>query len=497
MGLTPVLHSPRTRDLFSSTARIESYTLPPPINTLPPELLIQIFSYYSLLDDLAPATLRAVSKWWLEIVDSAPLLWQTIYLDDVDRSISCSREQSRMWVDRSAPLQYTVELNADDGNNILPLLSPLLPTIDRCHTLKLTGRRTESIPIAAREITPTSLDHLTIYLHDADDEFDLDEDFPPKDTFTPTYEGWQHSYSLNIWVTALPRPEHLTNLSFTYLRISEGIFGNIQTQPRAVLNFLSVCPGLESFTFEGWPHEEDLSDTTPLPIIPLLQLRTLHLKATCSARALLSSIHAPRLRNLYLTHLNVDFRLPGEQHDPGDSTDEAGDFSQSPWSDHATGMGLRKLISRSNPPLRILEMDFSDMRTKDFVWVFERLEELMEFRIVASDMSDRVMKLLRPVRSTEDTSDSGSQHDKQLRLRLPNLRDLELCNCNRLSGDVIADVLRSRVEYTTQLAKSSREGKEHQGANLDGVGIIACEGFNEGHGDLLRRILGKRLRTEA
>src|ERR1700683_1780689 len=61
------------------------------------------------------------------------------------------------------------------------------------------------------------------------------------------------------------------------------------------------------------------------------------------------------------------------------------------------GMGLRKLITRSNPPLEVLDMDLSDMRSKDFTWCFDRLSTLRRFRITGSDMSDRVIDLFKPV----------------------------------------------------------------------------------------------------
>ena len=80
--------------------------------------------------------------------------------------------------------------------------------------------------------------------------------------------------------------------------------------------------------------------------------------------------------------------------DPGDSDDEANDFSRSPWTDHATGMGLRNLFRHGIPPLRELIMDYADLRTKDFKWLFERMPELELFYIVASDLSDNVVGAL-------------------------------------------------------------------------------------------------------
>ena len=50
------------------------------------------------------------------------------------------------------------------------------------------------------------------------------------------------------------------------------------------------------------------------------------------------SLNTPRLRNLYFAYLNIDFMLLQADHrEAGNSDNDARDYSQSPWSDHATG----------------------------------------------------------------------------------------------------------------------------------------------------------------
>ncbi|KAF9013505.1 hypothetical protein BDQ17DRAFT_1321331 [Cyathus striatus] len=482
MGHTPVHYLSRCgRDCHASPVLSPDHTSSA-VHDLPPELLIEVFTYCAREDDLAPVTLRRVSKWWRDIIDSSPRIWNTIFLDDVDRPISSSRQQCYLWVEKSLPLQYDVELNTENPDNILPLLSPLLPTINRWGKFVLTGKRAEKVNMPDLAISPASLDHLNINLVDADlDDFD-DDETPSKITFAPTYDGWLYSYTMNIWLAKLPSPDLLAPLSFTHLCITEVTFNNIRTSPLALLQFLTVCSSLETLLFSSWPHDDE-PPPTPLPVVSLPELRTLHVKSTCSARAILSSLHTPRLRNLYLTHLNVDFRLQGEYHEDGDSDDEAHDFSQSPWSDHATGMGLRKLISRSNPPIKILEMDFSDMRTKDFKYVFDRLTELQEFRIVASDMSDNVINFLRP---QTDMASLGSS--EKTSLRLPHLRELRLVNCNRLTGDAIVDALLSRLAYTD--AETPLD-------TLEDIRIVGCERFGALHQHKLTIELGERFRLHA
>ncbi|KAF8208890.1 hypothetical protein K438DRAFT_1813086, partial [Mycena galopus ATCC 62051] len=141
-------------------------------------------------------------------------------------------------------------------------------------------------------------------------------------------------------------------------------------------------------------------------------------------------------------------------------------------------MGLRRLLLRCNPPLEVLAMDWSDMRTKDFAFVFGRLERLRSFFIEASDMSDKVIELLRPYVT----------RDGNVRVRLPRLKSLELSNCNELSGAALLSVLTERVRMSDGMDREARETE-----TLDEVIIVGCEGLTPRHADLLRKELGTRL----
>ena len=351
-------------------------------------------------------------------------------------------------------------------------LSPLFPSIDRWRLFRLRGKRDEEHILGHLDLTPEKLTHLHLLMHDYDqDDFDDDE---PRITFTPSSPGQIFSFALNLWVARLPSPALLPSLRFVHVTIAEGGLSGLHTQPKYILEFLTACPELESFFLSGWPHDGPIN--YPLPIIRLSNLITLHLKNTCFVRALLSSLDTPRLEYLLLSHTNVDFQLYGEHHDDGDSDDEARDFSQSPWSDKATGMGLRKLINRSNPPIRILEMDYCDMRTKDFRYVFDRLPFLEDFHIVASDMSNKVIGFLCPLQS---------QDGPAMDLRLPRLRRLRLTNCQRLSGKAIVDALTERVKWTDATCSDF---------TLMDVSITDCHGLSQWDRHLLSTALGKRLR---
>ena len=142
-------------------------------------------------------------------------------------------------------------------------------------------------------------------------------------------------------------------------------------------------------------------------------------------------------------------------------------------------MGLRSLLCRSSPPLRVLEMDYADMRTKDFAWVFSRAESLSEFRIVASDMADRVVRMLAP-----DTNGT---------LLLPRLRSLKLINCQRLSGRAIVEVVRERARMADGRVI---EGRSHDVFPLEDVAVLGCPNFTTDDGLELAEVLGERLRFQ-
>ncbi|GLB38266.1 hypothetical protein LshimejAT787_0501310 [Lyophyllum shimeji] len=348
------------------------------------------------------------------------------------------------------------------------MLSPLLPSVDRWRSLTMQGQR-EEIQTFVKDapVTSDSLRSLRIYIQQG-----FLEDVP-NETFVP--HGPE--YAMQVWLEQLPRSRLLAPLRFTTINIMEEFFSDVHSQPIDILDFLSACPELEAFHYTGWHHNDD-PPTEPLPVVSLPNLHTLHLKSTCMARSILSSLYTPRLTDLYLAHLNVELELRGEYHEEGDSEDDAQDFSQSPSSDHATGMGLRKLIARSHPPLVVLDMDFSDMRTKDFKYLFDRLPYLQEFLIVASDMSDTVIRLLRPFTLSGD--------DGTIHTRLPRLRRLGLYNCQRLSGDAIVEALSTRVQHTDNGPLGTN--------TLTDVAISACEGFTAEHGHILTERLGRRFR---
>ncbi|KIJ17897.1 hypothetical protein PAXINDRAFT_167830 [Paxillus involutus ATCC 200175] len=273
---------------------------------------------------------------------------------------------------------------------------------------------------------------------------------------------------MKIIASNLPSADFINPLLFTSLDITETSFTHYVRSPE-LLKFLARCPNLEHFYLHGVSYREDTFSTSP-PVVALPRLHTLSLDFVCNQRSVLSHLYLPSLRELHLRYLNMDTRLHGyHTEEEGDSDDEAHDFSQSPSSDHHTGMGLRKLILRSRPPLEILDMDLSDMRTKDFRWVFDRLTHLKHFSIAGSDMSNDVVRLLSPEPVKANAGDSGGS----LRVRLPQLTTLKLFGCQQLSGEALVEALSTRVRYTDVATPNE---------TLTNVSISGCNQFTTTHG---------------
>lgn len=454
------------------------------ISCLPTELLIIIFSYCASEEPQGPTTIRGVCRRWANIADAVPVLWRRILLDNTKLPISKLQHQAVFFLQRSEPFPLDVEVRTHDPERVLPILAPLLPSIGRWESFTSVGFRNEHVdmkewPLSSNVVSPIPLDRLVLAVHELEPEDD--EGGGTTDDTNPFFK-YQSTFTLDgsmqLRIASLPSSAQLVPLHFTHLTISEGVLEPTHTNAAAILDLLLAFPVLRVFIFEGWQHDDEpFSYPTPLPLVSLPYLEVLHIRTTCFIRRLLSRLYTPRLRTLILAYLNVDFRVQSAVYegDEGDSEDEAHDFSQSPWSDHATGMGLRSLISRSRPPLQVLEMDYSDMRTKDFRWVFDRLTDLEEFRIVASDMSNKVIDLLRPVRSTRDGSVAT--------LRLPQLRKLHLDHCQRLAGDALVVALAERTAFTDS---------SHIHNKFADVTVTACDQVETRHEDALQIILGPR-----
>ncbi|KAA1469806.1 hypothetical protein DENSPDRAFT_835480 [Dentipellis sp. KUC8613] len=538
-----------------------------PMDRLPVELLIEIFTYCAHAAAKNPLTLGMVCRRWKTIVESSPHMFQLVVLDESDRLYTLNHV-AQACLERSKKLEIDVDLHIQSRDHLLPLLSPFLSSLHRWRSFRLSGFRYEYVDFEHLWHEPNGdpkLEQLDINVVDPDEIDSIADQIQQYSngvtqggTFRPyTTSLSSNLLSMDVIMSKLPAPRFLAPLRFVSLFICEGSL-TLNIHPADLLHFLTACPELEYFSFNGLMAEVKFSPDDlqhPPPLVRLLHLRSLVLHSTLSARIILSHLYTPELRELYLEHLNVDFKFPVHNpylsHRPrsapqpqtssdtrqpdivthpsflaspfnynlpsmlfcdtyynetpyemedGDSDDECLDYSQSPYSDHATGMGIRSLISRSNPPLRVLEMDYADMRTKDFRWLFANVRGLEDFRIVASDMADRVISLLAPQfvpRRSDHPKDlptvnciDGRRYVEEL--VLPHLKSLELFNCQRLSGAAIVDAISRRAAMSDGLAQSGIDVY----SPLEDIAVVQCSQFDAYHAAELAGALGERLRLQ-
>ena len=514
---------------------------------LPTELLVDIFTWCTHSDALTAITLSKVCRRWKTITDHSPCLFQFIVLDDRSLTFHLANRVANFYLAHCSDLPFDVEIDIASRDSLLPLLSPFLSHLNRWRSCTIGGAKEEAVRFGEfwdrgngdPKLEELEIDVLDVAEMDAMTEIQAQAaavgDSLPPGTFKPyTISLTSNLLYMTVMLSKLPSPLTLSPLRFVTLSIKESPL-TLSIHPDELLRFLTICPELELFSFTGSMAEpvitlEDIR--CPPPIVSLPRLRSLVLHGTLATRILLSHLHTPALRELYLERLNVDFEFPvlnpylplpsRKPIDPsltlaespgaesqtstngyfslpapeifflpssslpfgfecafedGDSDDEFSDYSQSPHSDHATGMGLRSLLRRSSPPLSVLEMDYADMRTKDFAWLFSRARSLTEFRIVASDMADRVVRMLAP--------------DANGMTLLPKLQSLELVNCQRLSGEAIVEAVRERARTTNcHIA----EGRAVNAFPLEDVAVVRCANFTADHGLELAEVLGDRLR---
>jgi hypothetical protein len=307
----------------------------PPIYRLPPELLIELCTYCSANDGMAPLTLASVCRLFREVILSSPCVWQLVYLNDQWPTLSSSHAQADLWLTRSDPLPFDVVLKLQCSDALLSLLSPLLPSINRWRYCWISSAIEERFNLSSL-IQPSlipALHHLNIVIQSLEDS-DTSHNSPTF-YFCGGYSQIPPHISMNVSCTTLPSAESLHSMGFTTLNITERSL-NVHFQPAEMLEFLTVCPLLEKFDYSGVLHDEVF--TTKPQVIHLPHLRILSIQNTCFQRTILSGLDAPALRELHLQNLNLDFEL--QRHsaiDEGDSDEEDPDYSRSPWSDHHTG----------------------------------------------------------------------------------------------------------------------------------------------------------------
>lgn len=435
-------------------------------SVLPPELLNRIFACCLEDDPDFWPTLCLVNGTWRDVVQSHRNLWQSLKLSDADFDAVRLRRKADLWMSRSGNLPVDVEFNMQYGDSILPLLSYTAPFVDRWRNVRYKLGSVYFVDALDDEKPELELLSVTMYPTDS-----LASDVP---TFYGTERTVNSSFKWQDWgsrihsdnkgrlsaisvsdLLALPPPGVMAPLnSITHLFIQSRSLMN-EIPAHQLVQFLTALPALKWLEM-GHLHllnPEYRPDCQEIIPVELPNLQSLNIKNIISSRCFISHVITPQLCTLKFTHVNTarvfDHPYPEES---GDSDDEAHDYSRSPWSDHATGMGLRNLFSRCTPPLGELVLDYADLRTKDFIWAFEKMRSLERLTIVASDMSDNVARALVPVGDW---------------LPLPALAHLRLEKCHKLSGSAITNMIKTRINAAAAGLMTPLQTLE----------IISCEGF--------------------
>lgn len=201
------------------------------IDSLPCELLIEIFIACACADPLSPLVLEQVCRQWTDVANTTPHVWQHISLDDWKCSLPMLHMQTERWLRRSSPLPFDVHIHLFAIDNLLPLLAPFLPYINRWRSISITGAREESVSL--RDLHIESLDYLIIGI-EAD----------PKQTFATASPLVPGSSSIEVGLTSLPTIHTISNLHFTTISIIEHSI-EAQSTPTSLVNFLRTCPNLQ------------------------------------------------------------------------------------------------------------------------------------------------------------------------------------------------------------------------------------------------------------
>lgn len=408
-----------------------------PIRVLPPELLAEIFEHCVSEETFSAVRLSHVSTLWRRTAITTPSLWHSVSVKIPSSTPHITSAKVRTWLARSGGIPLQISLNVtkwNDDDSSLPLFHHLRSHSHHWGRLSLIT----SSHTVARHIFQffTSFPH-----HDLLSRLDLSIGSSLLDTHDPEDErgsitvvvaGLMGTYAprlteFNLATSALPYEWNLkTHVGFPHLctlRIfeqNEFEIGDIS--PSTILQLLDKCPALEHFDFTG-SNGIDPGGVSDV-MVSLPRLRELHLAQTVHQRAILAQLVTPALQILRLSWLNRRDPLIDDSYvpDPSEDSEEPPEWSQSPFTDLLTGAGIRSLISRSAPPIRVLDLDFADARSpKDFVWVFNHLPTLESFRITGSDMSDKVLQAL------------ASETDRGVWL-CPRLMSLEFSRCDVITG---------------------------------------------------------------
>ncbi|KAJ7157127.1 hypothetical protein C8R46DRAFT_420726 [Mycena filopes] len=330
-----------------------------PIADLPCELLMEIFLYYLTVEPsiLGPVevsfrrmlTLTQVCAYWRKIAHTTPLLWVQkrfpLTLDGA-KHLTFSREATKVFLERSAPLPINVYMSPPPGLNWFPFLEDLFGAADRWRTFDLSlGTLAPLATIPAGTLKLLESAKLTS---------DGTHDFGPK---------------INAFLTAplLHTVElHVQNPEWFPMPWSQLTCLTMTSIPQTCMTTLSLCLKLRSATLytQSLPPSVLWSATT-LDTVALPQLEELNIWLTLSSegehfKPFLRSFDLPRLRTFGMHLYDEDAPL-------------------CEWSSAA----FHQFQTRS-PHIESLALDECKVGTEDLRALLLRAVDLKELRLTGS-----------------------------------------------------------------------------------------------------------------
>ncbi|KAF8272259.1 hypothetical protein EI94DRAFT_386021 [Lactarius quietus] len=152
-------------------------------------------------------------------------------------------------------------------------------------------RRTEVGRARHQHFDPAEIDEMADHIRVQEAE---GGDSAPPGTFKPyTISLTSNLLFMSVMLSKLPSPLTLSPLRFVTLSVTESSL-TMNVRPDDLLQFLTVCPELEFFSFTGTMSEPVITPEDirrPPPIVSLPRLRSLVLHSTLATRILLSHIH--------------------------------------------------------------------------------------------------------------------------------------------------------------------------------------------------------------
>ncbi|KAL0064020.1 hypothetical protein AAF712_009088 [Marasmius tenuissimus] len=303
-----------------SRASSNKKTLQASINTLPPELLTEIFAYFlPTRDDVAMnstpdvpylLTFLSVCKYWRHASLRTPYLWSTILM--VSPTLTRPDTMVKQWLERSATHPLTLILvlspSSEEGVQDVDMLRGAVQALstltEHIHRWKSLDLRMSEFPTHSEHQfglqLPSSLDAAPLLERVVvEEEYSLTGD--EAESFWRTVGGYS-AVRHAAWSTSLKGPRSCLPLFGTRWDKLTSLRSELTVDDHT-LRYLSQCGSLEHLTVSILKNPSP-GEVAPRRCYPLPQLRRLAITSYHSDRPLtlfLQSIEVPSLDDLELS----------------------------------------------------------------------------------------------------------------------------------------------------------------------------------------------------